>query len=85
MTNILEDIRDFNPIDYFFGGWQALVSSNVEAYRYNPGKKVLEVKFVGGRVYSFADVPQDIADGLGTASSPGKYFNAEIKHSYSLE
>ena len=85
MSNILEDIRDFNPIDYFFGHWQPLQSSNLAAYRYNEGEKKLEVKFTSGRVYSYANVPKDIVDGLSTAGSPGKYFNAEIKHAFSTE
>jgi hypothetical protein len=82
LTNLLEDIRDFNPIEYFFGHWQALQSSNLSAYRYNEGEKKLEIKFTSGRIYQFENVPKDIVDGLSTAASPGKYFNAEIKNTY---
>jgi hypothetical protein len=85
VSNILEDIRDFNPIDYFFGHWQALQSSNLSAYRYNEGEKQLEIKFHGGRVYRYPGVPKEIAEGLGTAASPGQYFNSEIKNAYPAE
>ena len=82
MTNLLEDIRDFNPVEYFFGHWQPLQSSNLAAYRYNEGERKLEIRFTSGRIYQYPNVPKDIVDGLATASSPGKYFNAEIKNTY---
>ena len=82
---VLSDIRDFNPVEYFFGGWQPLQSSNLVAYRYNEGEKKLQVKFTSGRIYEYADVPKDVAEGLSTAPSPGKYFNAEIKNAFHTE
>jgi KTSC domain len=82
---LFSKIRDFNPVEEVFGNWQSLDSSNVAAYRYNKGTRVLQIRFHSGRVYGYKDVPENIADGLGTADSPGKYVNSEIKHSYSLE
>lgn len=78
-------IRDFNPVEEVFGDWTNLSSSNVAAYRYNPGTKVLQIRFHSGRVYGYKDVPQDVVDGLGTAESAGRYVNSEIKNRYSLE
>lgn len=85
ISDILGDIRDFNPVDYFFGNWTALSSSNLSAYRYNEGERKLEIKFASGRIYQYANVPKEIVEGLSTAASPGKYFNAEIKNSYATE
>ena len=62
-----------------------LASSNLAGYDYDPEKRVLTILFTSGREYSYRDVPENIADELGTASSPGKYFNSAIKDSYSLE
>ncbi len=57
-------------------------SSNVGAWKYDPRSKVLTGRFKSGREYRFGDVPQDVAEGLGSASSVGKYFNSAIKNSY---
>jgi hypothetical protein len=84
-VELFSKIRDFNPVEEVFGDWTSLSSSNVNAFRYNPGTHVLEIKFNSGRVYGYKGVPQNIADGLATADSPGKYVNANIKHNYSLE
>jgi hypothetical protein len=82
---LFSKIRDFNPVEEAFGNWTNLSSSNVNAFRYDSSKRVLQIRFVGGRVYSYKDVPENIAEGLSTAESPGKYVNANIKHNYSLE
>ena len=84
-AGLLGKIRDYNPVEEAFGNWTPLVSSNVQAFRYNAGKRVLQIRFVGGRVYSYKDVPENIAEGLATAESAGKYVHANIKHNYSLE
>jgi hypothetical protein len=41
--------------------------------------RVLEIKFAGGRIYQYYDVPEDIYDGMLKAASKGKYFNANIR------
>lgn len=78
-------IRDFNPIEAIFGDWTSVDSSNVAAYRHNASAHVLQVKFKSGRVYGYKGVPQNIVDEFASAESKGKYLNASIKHSYSLE
>jgi len=68
---------DINPDE-----WHPVISSNVSAWKYDPRAKTLTVRFKSGREYRFGQVPQDVAEGLGTAGSAGKYFNAAIKNSY---
>lgn len=60
----------------------ALDSTNLAGYEYDPQTQLLTVAFKHGRSYSYKDVPQAIADGLGSAPSPGQYFNSNIKNSY---
>jgi hypothetical protein len=60
-----------------------LRSSNLAGYDYDPEKRVLTILFVSGREYAYRDVPENIVDGLGSADSPGRYFNSAIKDSYS--
>lgn len=83
--DFLEKARDFNPVEEVFGNWTPVSSTNIAAYRYNPGTHVLQVKFTSGRVYGYKGVPQNIVDDFSTADSKGKYLNANIKHSYTLE
>lgn len=61
-----------------------LASSNLSGYDYNPVTQTLTITFHGNRKYSYASVPQDIADGLGSAASPGKYFNHSIKNIFEV-
>jgi hypothetical protein len=59
-----------------------LSSSNLAGYDYNPETRSLTISFLHGRSYTFRDVPEDVAHGLATAESAGKYFNSEIKNTY---
>jgi hypothetical protein len=59
-----------------------LDSSNLASYDYDADSRVLSITFVSGRTYRYKDVPQDVADGLGSADSPGRYFNSSIKNVY---
>jgi KTSC domain len=83
--DLLGDIRDFNPVEEVFGNWTPVSSTNVAAYRYNPGKRVLQVKFTSGRVYGYKDVPENVVEEFASSDSKGKFLNANIKHNYSLE
>lgn len=62
--------------------WSPLTSSNLEAFDYDAEMRVLHLRFRGGRLYSFGDVGKDVAEGLKTASSPGKFFQSNIKDQY---
>jgi hypothetical protein len=59
-----------------------LASSNLAGYDYDPDTQTLQIRFKSGRTYSYASVPQGVVDGLGTADSPGQYFNSTIKDVY---
>lgn len=85
ILDTLAEIRDFNPVEEVFGNWTAVDSSNVAGYRYNPGTKVLQIRFKSGRVYGYKDVPQNVVDEFASANSKGKFVNSNIKHNYSLE
>jgi len=60
-----------------------LNSSNLMGYDYEPETRMLKITFMSGRTYIYEDVPQDVVDGLASAISPGRYFNASIKDTYS--
>lgn len=60
-----------------------LASSNLDAYEYDAATQTLTIRFKSGRSYTYGSVPESIADGLGSARSPGQYFNSSIKNVYS--
>jgi len=62
-----------------------LQSSNLSSYSYDPDSETLRITFKSGRTYTYSSVPPSVADGLGTASSPGRYFNATIRNQYSFK
>jgi hypothetical protein len=64
-------------------GWHALNSSNLSAYEYDPDRQVLRIRFKSGRTYAYSDVPSEIVLDLEAASSPGSFFSASIKNSFS--
>ena len=62
-----------------YGRWRPLSSSKLDAYNYNPETQELRIQFHGGRVYRYYNIDQSLADGLGSASSPGGYFHANLR------
>lgn len=51
-------------------------SSAIESFKYDPVKKNLDIKFVGGgKEYRYPKVPKNVADGLYAAPSKGAYVN----------
>ena len=54
-------------------------SSNLKDVGYDAPAQILEIGFINGRVYQYFDVPESVYDGLMSADSHGKYFDAEIK------
>lgn len=64
--------------------WQPLQSSNIAACAYEPDSRTLHIRFNSGRSYAYADVPQDVYDGLMSATSPGQFVNNAIKGVYSV-
>lgn len=60
-----------------------VTSSHIRAAGYDLDSQTLEVEFNNGSVYQYASVPLNEYEGLMTADSQGKYFNANIKNRYS--
>lgn len=57
-------------------------SSNLTSANYDAATKALTVGFKSGGSWRYADVPEDVYQGLIGASSPGGYFHAAIKGKY---
>ena len=57
-------------------------SSNLASVGYEPISMVLEIEFVGGRIYQYFDVPELEFRQLIQAASHGTYFNANIRSRY---
>lgn len=57
-------------------------STVIRRFHYRPESRELEVLFVTGRRYIYADVPNDEAEAFRSAFSKGRYFNARIRDRY---
>lgn len=57
-------------------------SSTMAGIGYDEASHTLTVEFNSGSRYNYYDVPQHVYDGMKSADSIGKYFNAEIKSVY---
>lgn len=58
-------------------------SSQISYIGYEDDDMSLIVVFTNGSTYRYDNVPREVFDDLKSASSVGKYFNANIKNSYS--
>ena len=58
-------------------------SSNLRSLGYDANSSTLEVEFNSGAIWQYYDVLESTYYELKSASSVGKYFNANIKGSYS--
>ncbi len=58
---------------------QRVSSSNIVSVGYDEEQRVLEIVFVGGRVYHYLEVPPERVLSLLRAESKGRYLNSEIK------
>lgn len=54
-------------------------SSQIAAAGHDPATGTLAVRFHTGTVYQYQDVPAEVAEGLLSAQSKGRYFGAEIR------
>lgn len=54
-------------------------SSTLLRVGYAKDSGILELTFVGGRVYQYLDVPPRIHAGLMRAESKGRYFNRHVR------
>lgn len=60
-------------------------STAIRRYDYDPGHHRLEIEFVSGRRYRYADVPPAIADAMARAALKGGFFNRRIRDRYAFE
>ena len=58
-------------------------SSLIRAYGYDPGKRDLDIEFMRGGTYRYADVPQEAFEEFLRAESKGKHFLANIRDKFS--
>jgi hypothetical protein len=68
-------------------GWHILVSSMLRAVRYDEAARALYVRFSGGGLYRYADVPPEVAEALldPPEGSHGRYFNDNIRDSFEYD
>lgn len=57
-------------------------SSNLVSIGYDKVRKILEVEFTSGGVYTYSGVPPTAYEELMASSSHGSYFSQMIKNSY---
>jgi len=57
-------------------------STVIKRFEYRPETRELEVLFVTGRRYLYADVPVEEAEAFRSAFAKGVYFNRHIRDRY---
>ena len=57
-------------------------STVIRRFEYRPESRELEVLFVTGRRYLYADVPAEEAEAFRSAFAKGVYFNRNIRDRY---
>ncbi|TNC29252.1 KTSC domain-containing protein [Amycolatopsis alkalitolerans] len=60
-------------------------SSVIKAVGYDPGRRILDVEFVGGRVYRYTGVDGAVYKDFMAAESKGRFFNQHIQYGYEFE
>ena len=63
--------------------WQSLSSSMLVRATYDPDTGTLYLQFASGQTYTYDDVPVSVYTALLEADSPGQYYHANIKGTYS--
>jgi hypothetical protein len=54
-------------------------SSNIVSVGYDAQIQTLEIEFLNGAIYQYLIIPERLYNGLMSASSHGRYFDAYIK------
>lgn len=62
--------------------FRSVVSSNVQGIAYEDATSTLYVEFKGGSRYAYSSVPKEEYEAFLEASSPGQFFNNNIKDAY---
>ena len=60
--------------------WTDFRSSNIDGMMYKVDKEQLWIRFKDGSVYTYFDVPLNVAKGLHKAGSKGRYFWNKIRN-----
>ena len=61
----------------------SVISEMIEWYEYDSETEVFDIKFKTSEdTYSFDNVPEDVAKGIESAASKGRYFKNNIKGRY---
>ena len=58
---------------------QMVLSSEIEWIGYEKSTKMLQVEFIAGNVYQYANVPEAIYQEFLNVPSHGRYFETQIK------
>ena len=58
-------------------------STVIRRFDYLPALRALDVEFVSGRRYRYADVPAEVAEAFRGAFSKGRFFNTRIRDNFS--
>jgi lysyl-tRNA synthetase class 2 len=59
-----------------------VISSALTQVNYNARTRDLDIRFVTGRRYRYADVPAEVYESLMQAESKGAFFNTHIRDNY---
>jgi hypothetical protein len=62
--------------------WTDANSSMIKDFNYDSDVSMLHVRFRGGQVYSFRDVPPETAAEFAAAPSKGKYFHNNLRDQF---
>ncbi|KKM62355.1 hypothetical protein LCGC14_1522560 [marine sediment metagenome] len=62
-----------------------VVSSNIHSVGYDADENVLLVRFHGGALYRYLNVPENVYRGFLEAGSAGAFLNTEVKGKYEYE
>jgi hypothetical protein len=57
-------------------------SSVVRRFAYDAASKQLRIVFTSGSIYVYEGVPHEVYDGLRSAASRGRYYNAAIRNQF---
>ena len=57
-------------------------STVIRRFDYLPALRALDIEFISGRSYRYADVSEEVAEAFRSAFSKGRFFNARIRDRY---
>jgi len=60
-------------------------STVIRRLAYDPQSRSLDIEFVSGRRYRYAEVPETLAERFRAAFSKGRFFNAHIRDDYGCQ